>query len=129
MIIVDDANGYRRLIQKGGDWDRLNRLKVYRALHLICIRQFSKAAELFIDALSTFTATELLDYKQFVEFTIISGVVSLNRVDLKKKVSWALSQPCWILMTPDPRCAGNHPTTARIACAVEPDHKPLRLSL
>ena len=67
---------------------------MYRALHLISIRQFSKAAELFIDALSTFTATELLDYKQFVEFTIISGVVSLNRVDLKKKVSSPPLRPC-----------------------------------
>ncbi|TRM63699.1 26S proteasome subunit RPN7-domain-containing protein [Schizophyllum amplum] len=74
------------LIQKGGDWDRLNRLKVYRALHLISVRQFGKSAELFIDALSTFTATELMDYKQFVEFTIISGAVSLSRVDLKKKI-------------------------------------------
>ncbi|KAL1730542.1 26S proteasome subunit RPN7-domain-containing protein [Schizophyllum commune] len=86
------------LIQKGGDWDRLNRLKVYRALHLISIRQFSKAAELFIDALSTFTATELLDYKQFVEFTIISGVVSLNRVDLKKKI---LAAPEIIQLLPE----------------------------
>jgi 26S proteasome subunit RPN7 len=27
-----------RLIEKGGDWDRRNRLKVYQALHTLSIR-------------------------------------------------------------------------------------------
>ena len=73
-------------VETGGDWDRRNRLKVYRGLHLLSIRQFKNASALLIDALSTFTATELLSYNDFVSLTVISGTLTLNRVDLKKKV-------------------------------------------
>jgi 26S proteasome regulatory subunit N7 len=54
--------------------------------HLLSIRQFKPASALLIDALSTFTATELLSYNDFVSLTVISGTLTLNRVDLKKKV-------------------------------------------
>lgn len=74
------------LIEEGGDWDRRNRLKVYRGLHLLSIRQFKPAASLFLDALPTFTAVELLSYNDFVALTIISNTISLSRVELKKKV-------------------------------------------
>ena len=75
-----------RLIDQGGDWDRRNRLKVYRGLHLLSIRQFKRGGELLLDALSTFTATELISYNNFVVLTTIAGVLTLSRVDLKKKV-------------------------------------------
>ena len=76
----------RRLVEKGGDWDRRNRLKVYRGLHLLSIRQFKRGGELLLDALSTFTATELISYNDFVASTIIANVLTLSRPDLKKKV-------------------------------------------
>ena len=75
-----------RLVEKGGDWDRRNRLKVYRGLHSLSIRQFKRGGELLLDALSTFTATELISYNDFVASTIIANVLTLNRPDLKKKV-------------------------------------------
>lgn len=78
------------LVEEGGDWDRRNRLKVYSGLHLLSIRQFERAANLFIDALPTFTASELLPYNDFVTLTVISGTLVLKRVDLKKKVCQAL---------------------------------------
>ena len=37
-----------RLIDKGGDWDRRTRLKVYESRHLISKRQFEEAADLVI---------------------------------------------------------------------------------
>ncbi|KAK7694104.1 hypothetical protein QCA50_003680 [Cerrena zonata] len=74
------------LIDQGGDWDRRNRLKVYRGLHLLSIRQFKRSGELLLDALSTFTATELISYNDFVVLTTIAGVLTLSRVDLKKKL-------------------------------------------
>jgi 26S proteasome regulatory subunit N7 len=102
VAIVIPLTGLR-LIEKGGDWDRRNRLKVYRGIDLISIRQFKQgiyapcvlpltllnhftASDLLIDALSTFTATELISYPEFVGLCISSGAVSLGRVDLKKKV-------------------------------------------
>lgn len=75
-----------RLIEEGGDWDRRNRLKVYNGLHLLSIRQFKRGGELLLDALSTFTATELISYNDFVTLTVISNALALKRVDLKKKV-------------------------------------------
>jgi hypothetical protein len=76
----------RRLVDAGGDWDRRNRLKVYRALHLLSIRQFSKAAPLLLDALPTFTATELIAYEEFVGLCVVAGVFALERKEVRKKV-------------------------------------------
>lgn len=74
------------LIEEGGDWDRRNRLKVYNGLKLLSVRQFKRGGELLLDALSTFTATELISYNDFVTLTVISNALTLKRVDLKKKV-------------------------------------------
>lgn len=53
---------------------------------MISNRQFKRGAELLLDALSTFTASELLHYNEFVSLTVIAGALTLGRVDLKKKV-------------------------------------------
>jgi 26S proteasome regulatory subunit N7 len=86
-LITSNLTKADDLINQGGDWDRLNRLKVYRALHLVSVRQFKRAGELLVDALSTFTATELLDYNDFVTMTVLVNTLVLKRVDLKKKVT------------------------------------------
>ncbi|OSD08281.1 hypothetical protein PYCCODRAFT_1462545 [Trametes coccinea BRFM310] len=52
----------------------------------LSIRQFKRGAELLLDALSTFTATELISYNDCVASTIISNVLTLNRPDLSKKL-------------------------------------------
>ncbi|KAF8313878.1 PCI-domain-containing protein [Clavulina sp. PMI_390] len=85
-LIESNLAAGEKLIEEGGDWDRLNRLKVYRALNLLRSRQFEKAGELLVDSLSTFTASELIEYNDFVCLTIIVNVLVLKRVDLKKKV-------------------------------------------
>lgn len=85
-VITSNLKKAEALIEEGGDWDRRNRLKVYNGLHLLSIRQFKRGGELFSDALSTFTASELLSYNDFVALTVISNTLSLNRVDLKKKI-------------------------------------------
>lgn len=76
-------------MEEGGDWDRRNRLKVYEGLHLLSIRDFQQGSQLFLEALSTFTATELLDYKDFITLTVLANALTLKRVDLKKKVSFS----------------------------------------
>ena len=52
------------MMEEGGDWDRRNRLKVYEGLYCMAVRNFSKAADLFLETVSTFTSYELMDYKQ-----------------------------------------------------------------
>ncbi|TFK63025.1 hypothetical protein BDN72DRAFT_862405 [Pluteus cervinus] len=67
----------------GGDWVRRNRLKVY---NLLSIRRFKLREELFIDGWSTFTATELIIYNDFVVLAVIAGVLALKQVDLKEEI-------------------------------------------
>jgi 26S proteasome regulatory subunit N7 len=74
------------MIDKGGDWDRRNRLKVYQGVYQMSIRDFKSAAENFLETLSTFTSTELLEYEEFVKYTILCSMISLSRVDIKKKL-------------------------------------------
>ncbi|KAG2093717.1 26S proteasome subunit RPN7-domain-containing protein [Suillus discolor] len=56
-LITENLPKAKRFIE-GGDWDRRNRRKVYRGLRMISIRQL-KAGSALLNALSTFTATEL----------------------------------------------------------------------
>ena len=53
-----------------GDWDRRNRLKVYEGLYAMSIRDFLKAANLFLETISTFTSYELMDYDLFVKYAV-----------------------------------------------------------
>lgn len=69
----------KSLVAKGGDWERKNKLKVYEALYLMATRQFKLAAELFLNSIATFTATELISFDICVFYTVILAVVSLDR--------------------------------------------------
>jgi hypothetical protein len=105
---------------QGGDWDRRNRLKVYEALSFIMSRNFSKAAELLLDCIATFTCVELTSYNQvgrwrregthstmvklrwmavgliaaaflcvpvqFIFYAVITNILSLDRMKLKKRL-------------------------------------------
>ena len=91
------------MVDEGGDWDRRNRLKAYQGLHLLSIRNFKTGGELLLDTVSTFTATELIDYDDFVTLCVLAGVMSLDRKDVKKKVGHSffvivLSEPS--ILTP-----------------------------
>ncbi|KAJ5727312.1 hypothetical protein N7493_005132 [Penicillium malachiteum] len=74
------------LVESGGDWDRRNRLKAYKGLHLLTVRAYSLAAPLLLDSLSTFTSYELCSYSSLVIYSVLAGSLSLKRVDFKAKV-------------------------------------------
>lgn len=80
---VDRAN---MLVESGGDWDRRNRLKAYKGLHLLTIRSYNLAAPFLLDSLSTFTSYELCSYSSLVVYAVLAGSLSLKRVDFKAKV-------------------------------------------
>lgn len=80
---VDRAN---ILVESGGDWDRRNRLKAYKGLHLLTVRSYNLAAPLLLDSLSTFTSYELCSYSALVVYAVLAGSLSLKRVDFKSKV-------------------------------------------
>ncbi len=56
---------------QGGDWDRKNRLRAYEAVYKMSVREFRAAAELFLDAVDTFTSTELISYELLVFYTVV----------------------------------------------------------
>lgn len=85
-LISTNIEKARELIEEGGDWDRRNRLRVYQGFYCITIRDFKKAASLFLDTISTFTCYELCDYKTYVSYTVICAMISLPRVELRKSV-------------------------------------------
>lgn len=76
----------KKLCDEGGDWERKNRLKVYEALFSMVSRDFKKAAELFLDSTATFGATELMSYENLIFYSVVTSVITLDRVNLKKRV-------------------------------------------
>lgn len=76
----------KELCSAGGDWERKNRLKVYEAFFLMATRNFKAAADLFLEAIATFTTTELFSFERCVFYTVITSLVSLDRMALKTKV-------------------------------------------
>jgi 26S proteasome regulatory subunit N7 len=81
---VDRAN---MLVESGGDWDRRNRLKAYKGLHLLTIRSYGLAAPFLLDSLSTFTSYELCTYSSLVTYAVLAGSLSHKRVDFKADAS------------------------------------------
>jgi len=86
VTVTKNVERAKGLIESGGDWDRRNRLKAYNGLHLLSIRQYSLAAPLLLDSLSTFTSTELCTYEALVLYAVLAGTLSLKRVDFKRRV-------------------------------------------
>lgn len=85
-FVAKNIERAKDLVEKGGDWERRNRLKVYEAMFLASRRDIKAAAKLFLDALATFSATELFSYKVFVIYTVLASLVSVDRPTLRDKV-------------------------------------------
>ncbi|XP_012438982.1 26S proteasome non-ATPase regulatory subunit 6 homolog [Gossypium raimondii] len=85
-LISKSIDTAKNLFEKGGDWERKNRLKVYEGLYCMSTRNFKKAANLFLDSISTFTTYELFPYDTFIFYTVLTSIISLDRVSLKQKV-------------------------------------------
>jgi 26S proteasome regulatory subunit N7 len=75
-----------REMMKHGDWERRNRLKVYEGLYCVFVRDLTKGCKLLLDGITTFAATELLTYDQFIFVTAVSAMVTLSRAELKKHI-------------------------------------------
>jgi len=73
-------------LKKGGDWERRNKLKVYEGMYLMGTRNWKEAAELFLNVMPTFTATEIVAFGDFVFYTVILSLVSLDRKTLREKL-------------------------------------------
>jgi len=70
----------------GGDWDRRNRLKVYKALQRLLHRDTEGASSLLLDCIATFSCNEICSYSEFIVYTILTNLLHLPRPELKKKI-------------------------------------------
>lgn len=76
----------KRLNDLSGDWDHRNRLKVYEAMYLLTIRDLQGASKLLQSCIATFTCTEISDYNTFMFYALLTNVLHLPRMELKKKI-------------------------------------------
>uniref|UniRef100_A0A183BWY7 26S proteasome non-ATPase regulatory subunit 6 n=1 Tax=Globodera pallida TaxID=36090 RepID=A0A183BWY7_GLOPA len=75
-----------KVVPKGGDWDRKNQLRCCEALYNMAVRDLSGAASLFLEAVPTFDAEELMDYETMIFYTVLCSIYALDRPDLEEKV-------------------------------------------
>ena len=59
---------------------------MYEGLLLAAARDFAGASAVLLDAISTFTATELMSYEYFMFFAVLVALKTLPRAKLKKSV-------------------------------------------
>jgi 26S proteasome regulatory subunit N7 len=85
-LIIRNIERAKSLVEEGGDWDRRNRLKTYEAVYLMSIRDFKKAADIYLETLATFTSYEITPYNTFIEYLVLMAILSHDRVTIKEKV-------------------------------------------
>ncbi|GMI22960.1 hypothetical protein TeGR_g2300, partial [Tetraparma gracilis] len=72
------------LLQTGGDWDKRNRVKVYKSLSLALTRDYADAAPLLLSCVKTFSCEECVGYEHFVKLTVVLNMLGLTRPEIKK---------------------------------------------
>uniref|UniRef100_A0A1B6LTI9 26S proteasome non-ATPase regulatory subunit 6 n=1 Tax=Graphocephala atropunctata TaxID=36148 RepID=A0A1B6LTI9_9HEMI len=70
----------------GGDWSARNKLKAYEGVWSLAIRDFTRAAHLFVDVVPTFESYELADFGTIIRYTVLACMIALPRCDLRKKL-------------------------------------------
>ncbi len=76
----------KKYLTEGGDWEKRNKLRVYEGIYCMIVRDFKEAGKLFLDALMTFTSYELFDYKEFVFYTSLCNIITVDRNTLKSRI-------------------------------------------
>ena len=59
---------------------------MYEGLYCLIIRDFDTAARLFVDCLSTFSSPEIMSFEKMTFYTVISGLMTLTRQEIKAKL-------------------------------------------
>lgn len=86
VLAKEHIDTAKELVERGGDWDRRNRLKVYEGTYCMATRDFASAAQLFLDSIATFTSYEMFSYNQFVFYLVTVTLQALDRKVLRTRV-------------------------------------------
>jgi 26S proteasome regulatory subunit N7 len=68
------------------DWDKKNKLKIFEGVYCMMIRDFKKASDLFVNSIATFTALEVMSFKDFVFYTVILALLTQDRKTIRKEI-------------------------------------------
>lgn len=78
--MADDA------YERGCDWDRRNRYKIYKGLFRMMERRFREAGELFSEALPSFESSEVMSYGQAVRYMVLCGLLGFERAEVEARI-------------------------------------------
>jgi 26S proteasome regulatory subunit N7 len=84
--ITKDIAQCKKLVEEGADWDKKNKLKIFEGAYCMMIREFKKASDLFMSSIATFTAVELMSFKDFVFYTVILSLLTQDRKTIKANI-------------------------------------------
>lgn len=88
-----DATKYREWLAKcialeeeGSDWEKKNKLSLYKALANVQRRDFRLAATQMLETITTFNSPEILPFSKLVFYATLLGVLSLPRKTVIEKL-------------------------------------------
>lgn len=81
-----DVTQCKLLVEDGADWDKKNKLKIFEGVYCMLTRDITRAAELFVSSIATFTCVEVMSYKDFVFYTVVTAMVTQDRKTIRKEV-------------------------------------------
>ena len=81
-----DVNTCKALVEDGADWDKKNKLKIFEGVYCMLVRDLPRAADLLLSSIATFTCVELMSYKDFVFYTVVTAMVTQDRKTIRKEV-------------------------------------------
>lgn len=73
-------------MEKGGDWERRNKLKVFQGIDLMLSRNFTEASKVFLSVLPTFPSCALLSFEHFIFYSAVLALLCCDRPTLKDQV-------------------------------------------
>lgn len=83
-LVIDKAADL--IESSGGDWSARNKLKAYEGIWSLAIRDFNRAANLFVDVVPTFESYELASFGTIIRYTVYACMIALPRSELKSKL-------------------------------------------
>ncbi|AFN83824.1 26S proteasome regulatory complex protein [Encephalitozoon romaleae SJ-2008] len=72
--------------ERGCDWDRRNRYKVYKGLFKMMAREFKDAGVLFSEVLPSFESSEVMNYSRAVRYMVFCGLLGFERKEIETRI-------------------------------------------
>ena len=76
----------KALEEEGSDWEKKNKLSLYKAIANINLRNFKLAAEQMISTINTFNSPEIISFSDLIFYTTLLGILCLPRKIIFEKL-------------------------------------------